>query len=693
MVDKNIKPDKEEKPNLNEYCPKGDERKVYDQYLFRKNELLGTRSNVLGIDIDQRMKDWDNDYFNKVAKIPASELDPEQKPVAINNAFGKIQTALSLLVDRNPDFLLNERLSKYSANNEIMRALLKKSWQRTDSIYQLLLFIFNMAKRGWGVGRTYHKMLDMDGKFRKAVDGKEVWETERVVKIDDIAFKNLDNHNVWIDEEARPFDFFSVRDWMWREVIHIDKIKRMFPEKEFPNMKYVKVGGNVGETPDGTSQEEESSGQASQRREDKKGMTEVYFYENQFDDKFIVEINGVMVIYEPLPQHHKRLSLVTSFWNLRSAETIYGIGVIEEMERNENIIDRLLNMNMRQLLLSIAPAGFFNGIAGDFDNENFKIKAGVMKRIEGNPKDITFVKIPEPSDKSLKMIQFLEGKEDQDTGITDALAGNLENIPASAPAFSLGISREAGLKRLKLPLRSIQYGFNWEGKNRADLIKQVYSNFEVERVINPETIDEYIKEINEDPGFYFLKRDENGSFVTVKNPKAEESMFINKNEEGEASVFSRRFPEEQLTIEEDDKGNFIESEDKKFFKIRPEMLSWEGDVTFVIDSILVHSEELEKLDTTRFIELLTGLVQLPPEISEKWIKQATIAFNKDPKKWIPDNFLDIMNKAKQQEEGGVDLGQSQAQSEMPDVESQKGTITGRLKGLFSSQRTSSGTEI
>jgi hypothetical protein len=105
------------------------------------------------------MRGWDKTYFNRDADIPASELDDKQTPLAINNAFGKVQTALSILITHNPNFLMDERMMKYSANRELMRGLLKKSWQRTDSLFQFLLFVFNMAKRGWAVGRTYHKFI------------------------------------------------------------------------------------------------------------------------------------------------------------------------------------------------------------------------------------------------------------------------------------------------------------------------------------------------------------------------------------------------------------------------------------------------------------------------------------------------------------------------------------------------------
>ncbi len=112
-----------------------------------------------------------------------------------------------------------------------------------------------------------------------------------------------------------------------------------------------------------------------------RGMTEIYFFENQFDDWFIVEVNGVMVAWEPLPQNSKRLSLTWGYWNLRSAETIYGIGVVETMEKDEQIIDRVNNLTIRQLLMTIAPPGFYDG-PEDPDNENIKYNAGVLRRMK-----------------------------------------------------------------------------------------------------------------------------------------------------------------------------------------------------------------------------------------------------------------------------------------------------------------------
>src|SRR5665213_1525334 len=103
---------------------------------------------------------------------------------------------------------------------------------------------------------------------------------------------NLSNYNVWLDEQTKPEDFLSTRDWMWREVWYIDDLRRTFPTDEFPNMKYVKAGGNTQESLNGVlSRNYAGSGAGTSPTANKRGMTEVFFYENQYSDQFIIEAN------------------------------------------------------------------------------------------------------------------------------------------------------------------------------------------------------------------------------------------------------------------------------------------------------------------------------------------------------------------------------------------------------------------
>ena len=604
------------------YHPDGDEKKVFDQYTRRKAELLKSRTNVMGYNIDAQMREWDRKYFDRVADIPASELDAEQQPIAMINAFGKIQAALSILVDRNPEIVLHESNPKFSANREIIKGLATASWQNTNSLGQFKLSIYNCAKRGWFAGRTYNRRLVHKAKFLESVDenGKKTWEEKEITKMDDVAYVNLNNFNVWIDEQAVPDDFYSARDGMWRSVMHIDDIRRIFPESEYPNMKYVSAGGDVNEVRGGLSANISSvSSSGNQTRSSKSGMTEVYFYENQFDDWLIVEVNSIMIAWEPLPQNSKRLSLLWGYWNLRSAETIYGIGIVETMEKDEQYIDRINNLTLRQLLVTIAPPGFYDG-PEDPDSENIKYNTGVLRRMK-NTDSIKFLQIPEGNKSGPEMIDRMQKHQEFLTGITDTLEGASAQEGANPTAFQIGVDREASLQRLRLPLKQFQYALEWEFNNRVELIKQVYSDFQVEQIESQEDIEAYMREIENDPKLYFIEDEGN---------------------EGKEKFYAKKYRRHQLSLEQDEKGNFVPSENKKFFNIKPEYLIFEGGVSVVMNSLLVQSTELERADTLQMSNIIIPLLQQDPNIVGRPVKQLLQSFDYDPKKWLPDSWLKVL---------------------------------------------------
>ncbi len=601
------------------YAPQGDEAEVYQQFLFRKGELIKSRANVMGYNIDDQMRRYDRQYFDPEADIPASELDADQRPVAMRNAFGKIQAALSIMVDRNPEIMLHERNPKFSANRELMKGLATASWQNTNSLGQFKLSIFNCAKRGWFAGRTYNKRLVHKAKFLESVSetGEKKWAEKEITKMDDVAYYNLNNFNAWIDEQAVPDDFYSARDWMWREVWHIDDIRRIFPEAEYPNMKFVSAGGDTNEVRGGLSTVSPSTASVgNMARNTKRGMTEIYFYENQFDDWFIVEVNGVMIAWEPLPQNSKRLSGVWGYWNLRSAETIYGMGLVEIMEKDEQLIDRINNLTLRQLLLTTAPPGFYDG-PEDPDNENIKYNAGVLRRMK-NTDTIKWLEIPEGNQNGPAMLDRLMKHQEFLTGVTDTLEGSSADEGSNPTAFQIGVDREAALQRLRLPLKQFQYALEWEFNNRVELIKQIYSDFQVEQIESEEDIHAYLDEVGADPKFYFIE---------------------NEGQPGQEKFFAKRYRQAELSIEQDEKGNFVPSDRKKFFHILPEYLIFEGGVTVRIGSLLVQSTELERADVLQMSNILIPLFGQDPKVVGKPVKQLLQAFDYDPRKWLPGTWM------------------------------------------------------
>ena len=615
-----VEPRPDDKGTVAGYIPTGKEKKVFDQYKRRKQELLNSRRNIDGIDIDLTMRRMNMQYFNRVADIPASELDAEQRPIAINNAFGKIQSALSLLISNNPDFTMNDRNSKYTSNNQFLRSLTKQSWEDTNSIGQLKLSVFNCAKYGWFVGRTFNRKLIMNARYLDEIDdkGKVKERSTELTKVDDIMYMNLDNRNTWLDEETRPEDFYSTRDWMWREVWHIDKIKQLFPKDLYPNMEFVKPGGNTQETiePANSQTQSQLATSTTQQRQMKKGMTEVFFYENQFDDWYIVEINGVMVCWSPLPQDNKRISCTYGYWNLRNAQTIYGIGVIESMERNEQLIDRILNATMRQLIMSINPGGFYSGTE-DMEDDNVKILPGVFRRTL-DPDKVKWLQVPGINQTPFNALEYLEEKEESITGISKSLEGDPSNRKTSDTAYGLGLDRESSMKKLQLPLKSLQMALKWELENHIAFIQQTYSDFHVEHVADPDEIQAYLEEVNADPDYYFIE---------------------NEGKIGREIFWKKIYKERELKVDQDDSGAFITSENKKFFHIMPKHLAWAGSVSVDIDSILVTSEVLEQQNTLRVANLLLPMFQMDPAIALKPAKQILASFKKDPKSWLPDSWL------------------------------------------------------
>lgn len=618
----NLKPLKDERQAKKAgYAPEGDEKKVFDQWKRRKGELLKSRTNVMGMNIDDQMRSWDRQYFNRTADIPPSELDPQQRPVAMVNAYGKVQTALSIMIDRNPEIVLHDTNPKYSATRELMKGLATTSWQKTNSLGQFKLSIFNCAKRGWFVGRTYNRRLVHPAKFLTSVeeDGKKGYEKKEITKMDDVAYQNINNFNAWIDEQAVPDDFYSTRDWMWREVWYIDDIRRMFPESEYPNMKFVQSGGDTAEVRGGMSYSAPTStSTGNAQKQAKQGMTEVFFYENQYDDWLIIEINGVMVGWEPLPQNSKRLSLVHGYWNIRSAETIYGVGVVEMMEKDEQVLDRILNLSLRQLLLTISPPGFYNG-PEDPENENIKYSPGVLRRIAGDTKEISWLQIPEGNKDGPAWIQLIRDHQDSLTGISQTLEGTNLQDDQNPTAFEVGVNREAGLQRLRLPLKQFQYALEWEFNNRIALIKQVYSDFQVEHIATDDEIFDYLDEVKADPDFYYIENEGKGK---------------------DEKFYAMKYREVELSLDQDEKGNFVPAHSPKFFKIKPEYLIYEGGVSIDMSSLLVQSVELEKADTLRMANIIIPLLKEDPKVVGPSVRQILQAFNYDAKKWLPKEWVD-----------------------------------------------------
>ncbi len=570
-------------------------------YAPHRLQFTGRQGNRKLVQFEDELKGWASTY----TQIGAANW---QSDIAQPNPFKKIQTALSILVDQNPSAVFTPGAKKYEATNELIKQLYHRNWEKTKSIQQLKLFIFNLAKYGWAAGRTYPLKIVRKSKsiieYDQESPDKTQYEEKEVIEFNDIYRENLDPWNVWIDDMALPNNDRSMRDWCWRKVYPMDLFKEEFGN--WKNADFVKAGGIVtdklSETDKNTKKFKETD------------LVEVYFYENVVKDMFVVLANEVPVIMSPLPisdsAGHKKLSLWQTYWNLRHASCPYGIGIYEAMRNNNNLYDIVSNMSVDQLTLSIYKMFFYQGTTMLNETGDIRIQPGMGKQTL-DPKNITFLEIPGPGQEAVNWREMIKKDLDDDSGITDALLGS---IPAKGKqtAFQIAQAKESALKRLKTPLDNITDALDREAYITVSLMQLIYSVPEVYDISDPDLIDAYLKEVGGD------------------------KQLFNRNEQG--GFQAKVYPEFQLNLEKDEQGNLIETKDSQFFRVKPDALKWEGVINVKSQSVLTPSKQVDKALDLEMYNMLIPLLAQPPELYGKIAKNLVKLYDKDPKEILPDSW-------------------------------------------------------
>lgn len=670
--------EQEDKPKTQSFSENDLNEKERADFKFVKERILQlqlTRQNHYGHNLDSLWADADKDYIphrlgTTGKRIIATDEEKGwrgnmvtlggsnwQSDISQANPFVKIQIALSILIDQNPTGVFSPLLKKFQATTELMKQLYQRSWEFAKSKPQLKLFVFNLAKYGWACARTYPLRIERKAKvlveYNPENPEKSVYEDKTVVDYNDIFRENLDPRNVWIDDMAKPNNPFSVKDWCWRKVYDMDVVKEEFGKYKLWDKVSKQNSGLTSETigASGSATGGAVSGGATKEFKTK-DLVEVYFYENRLKDIFMVLVGGVPIVIEPLPiadaKGRKKLSLWQTYWNLRHAESPYGVGIYEAMRYDQAMLDRIRNMTIDQLTLSIYKMFFYQGTQQLQNTGEINIRPGVGTQVL-DPKNINFLEIPPPGKDAYVGIEMLKKDVDEDSGITDPLMG----IVTGKTAFEVAQAKESALKRLKNPLENILEALNDEAYITISLVQLIYSIPETYEITDQTLIDDYLQEVESDPDLYSREdeEDEEGNVVSSK--------FI-------ANVF----PEFPLNLDKDEKGNLIETKDTRFFRIKPRFLTWEGIINVKAQSILSPSKQLDKaLDLefyNMFIPLLTQLDQermitlqsgQSPDFDNlphgKAAKSLAKLYDKDPRDVLPDAWL--------QEGGGVSQEQSMAE--------------------------------
>ncbi len=578
------------------------ERRITDLQEYRKQEMYGSNIETIWADADRdyvphrlgvqgkstMVEDETKGWASTIVKLGSSNW---QSDISQPNPFVKIQTAIGILIDKNPAGVFSAGLKKYSSTSELHSQLYKRSWEIAKSKQQLKLFVFNLAKYGWAVGRTYPLKIVNNG----------------VTEYDDTFRENLDPWNVWLDDMALPNNQFSVNDWAWRKVYTLDALKLEFGDS--PNWKYVTAGGITSD---------KLSGNQKEKTHISKDLIEVKFYENKvkFGSLFSVIANKVPLMLEKLPIEDvngaKKLTLWDTYWLLRHAQCRYGIGIYEAIRYDQAMLDKFMNMTLDQLTLSIYKMFFYSGSSSLQDTGDIVVSPGIGKQVL-NPKDISWMEIPGPGAEAWKGIEMFKQQIQEDSGVTDTLQGEANE----KTAFQSSLAKESALKRLKTPLDNICDALETEAYITVCVNSLLYSEPEVYSIADPDLIEAYLKDIQSDPELFERTTDENG-----------QEIF-------QAKVY----PEVPLNLEEDEKKNLVETKDTKFFRIKPKYLRWDGIISVKAQSILTPSKQLDRTLEMEMYNILIPLLVQPPAVYSKVAKNICKLYDKDPSDVLPDEWI------------------------------------------------------
>src|SRR3990167_8662296 len=604
------------------------DREYQPEFLSSKNK--GTRSSAVIIDESKGLR-------SATSTIHDTSEDEWLSNVSEPTLLVKIQTALSILVDRNPIAILKAAQERYKKSTAFYKAIYNRGWKLGKAKRQLKLFIFDLAKYGWAVARTYPRLVKVEGEILESLDRenpeKSKYRKTSIVRYNGVMREKLDPYRTWIDDMANLTDEFSLHDWYFEKDYSKDSFKTEF--EQYANFDTVEYGGRY------TEAEHEANDDVNEETKNRDDIVTVGFYESDSKDLYCIFIpkQNIVLYYSPLPNDDKRLSLWQTYWNERDPRTPYGIGLYEILKHNKVMYDRFDNVDLDSLTMAVYSMLFYSGTGGQGD---FKITPRLVKQ-----------KLPGTNIEQFRIDYTGKGREgaqqqmeriNEITGITPTLMGH-------STADTLGQSvqeRQAALQRLSTPLGNIAEALEDDAYIALSWERQLLSTPEVKEFYSDEEVAKY--------------QEETGN--VIQNPQ---QMNIDPATGVPEKVSGEVYQTLDLTLTEDRHGNLIESPDDRFFTMGKDIslntLKWEGQITIEPQSIIAPSVELDRQRKLELFNLVMPIVtqmtmvmyqHVDPKTQQvftpegsikvavglyKPLKQVLEAQEEKPENWIPDDIL------------------------------------------------------
>ena len=590
-----------EEPTSKVYSPDKKEEAI-QQFLKTRIEVLkSTKKDILdGVNFEQIMKDADKEYqprdlLHKQDSKDSSIITVEDESLGLRGSrfvkvnlenedwrsttseptlLVKVQTALSILIDQNPEAVMKATTKKFEKRNNIAKALWKRNWELNDSLETLKLFVFDLAKYGWAVGHTIPRLLQRDKEILDVVDTENPdnnqYKKTKITEFNDVYREKLDPFRTWFDDKANLTDKFSLNDWYFEKDYSRDDFLEEFGK--YKNSEMI-TGGSLSESTVGLNKSTKT----------RKDMITVGFYENKKKDLYVMLVpkDNVVLYYSPLPNDDGKLTCWWTYWIERDPRTIYGIGLYEMIKNDKVLYDRMRNMTIDQLVLAIYPMLFYTGTPMNGETE-IKLKPNkLVSKQSGTNIDQVKIQFDPRGPDGISMI-----KEDMDeiTGITPTLQGEVGGKTLGEVLHA----KDAALKRLNIPLLNIAHAIEQDSYLTLSWMNQVYSIPEMQDFIDQKELDAFILETEKTP-----------SNVQVKKGGKVEAQFL---------------PTIDLSLAEDKEGILIESPDRRFFQLGKDLqlseIKWEGKISIKAKSIISPNPEIERQRKLEVFNVVSPQVQI-----------------------------------------------------------------------------------
>lgn len=639
-----------EEANSLTYVPDATDR-VLRKYTGRRSKEMMDYRKALGIEAKWQEADeeyipheldfgttrkrfeTDQDTGLRSRMVPVGDVTQQWRQASsAPTLLAKIQTAISIIIDQMPEADLVALQKKYEATTDLAYALWKRNWQITDAKEKLKLVIFDLVKYGWATQRTFPRNISYPKQILVEKDEanpeNDVYESKNLTWFNDIDRQRLDPFRTWIDEMATPYDQYSMNECYFEIDVAYDAGAVEYGK--YPNWKYVKRDSVVIRNDQQRKSNRKKENEDARTRKD---IVTLGFFESRHKDLFVIKaVKDDIILYaSPMPNDDGYLSVTHGLWLLRKSGMPYGVSLWEIIRQNKALYDKMKNMGMDQLVLSIMKFGLFSGTSTALGDGKVEIIPGQARQVtnsSGNAKDaVSWMEVPGPGKDFWVGLEAVAKMMDDESGITPTLEGEVTGKTLGEILHA----KEASLKRLKTPIENIAWMIEQDAYVTLSWMGQAYAVPTIKQFTTDDEMRAFEDEeqINHTELFGTLQTDENGQ-QSIGAPY--EAHYL---------------PQLSLHLEDSD-GKLTQSKKSKFFQvgdeIQPSQLKWRGIFKVIPRSIVDSSQELVKASKMEMFNMLVPLLQFPPELVGKAAREILKVNEEDFKDWLPDAWIQYLEQ-------------------------------------------------